>query len=48
MYLMLSDAIFFDVLLILATGMRAGFLGGCIGLVFANRRGPSADAKHLT
>ena len=36
---MLNSATFFDVVLILATGLQTGFLGACIGLIL-NRKLP--------
>ena len=41
MYPMLSIGTFFDVVLILATGLQTGFLGTCIGLILT-RRSPSS------
>ena len=41
MYPMLSAATFFDVVLILATGLQTGFLGTCIGLILT-RRSPAS------
>jgi hypothetical protein len=37
MYRMFSAAMFFDVALILATGLQTGFLGACIGFVLTRR-----------
>jgi hypothetical protein len=42
MYPMLSAATFFDVVLILATGLQTGFLGTCIGFVLTRRSPASA------
>ena len=41
MYPMLSIGTFFDVALILATGLQTGFLGTCIGLILT-RRSPAS------
>ena len=39
-YPMLNSATFFDVVLILATGLQTGLLGACIGLIL-NRKLPT-------
>ena len=42
MYAMVSASTFFDVVLILVTGLQTAFLGACIGLIL-NRKPPASS-----
>ena len=45
-YPMINSATFFNVALILATGLQTGFLGACIGLIL-NPKPPNQEPRRI-
>jgi hypothetical protein len=44
-YAILTDSVFFDVVLVLATGFQTAVVGACVGLLFRRRGGSLPGAR---